>query len=134
MKTAFILLSCLALSLNSCKTPGDYSQYVKPGSYLITKTILDKDSSAATKQNLIKLSDHIIVIADRLTGEMSQEEFLVMVAYFDKSKDWLVFANYLYDIYKSKLSEVQLGKVKATSEILHEIAVGIRDAVTVSGK
>jgi len=133
MKLIYTILAAFVLS--SCGiTNQNIQQLAKPGAFLAAKTVISKDDSAETKQKLIKLSDHLVAVASVVDKELTHEEFLAITASFGSGSDWVVFANYLYDIYSAKLSESQLSKVKATAAILVEISKGIKDAVTLSGK
>lgn len=132
-----VLLGCLPFYGVSCSTvtTEEVRPYIRPGVFVFAKMFLDKSKNKTEDaQKIAAASQNLMILSEAFTEEMTQEDFMKLVSGEKPSEEWFVFANYLFSYYKSKLSEVSIGKLNASGMILKEIASGLQDALTISGK
>lgn len=139
MKTIFLalILGLSSLLNTSCSTyRAEQAQaYIEPGVYLAALAFLDKsDDKTKDAASLMKASENLLLVSQVLDEEVTDEDFAALVSNSGTGKEWVVFSSYLFNIYRSKLSETGVDKVKGSRIVISSIAKGLKQAVTVSGK
>jgi hypothetical protein len=109
--------------------------YIEPLVYLAATAFLDKsDNKTEDAAALIKVADNLLLVSQVLDEEVASEDFSTLVQSSGSGKEWVVFSSYLFNIYRAKLSESGIDKVKGSKIIISLIAKGLKQAVTTSGK
>lgn len=132
-----LIIGTSSILTTGCSTykASQVEPYIEPGVYLAAMAFLDKsDNKTKDAQNLMRAAENLILVSQVLDSEITDEDFAALVANSGSGKEWIVFSSYLFNIYRSKLSETGVDKVKGSKIIITSISKGLKQAVTSSGK
>lgn len=124
-KIKFIIVAAFTLLFGACAS---VQSTARPAAAVITGEILQKDKVTPEKLSLV--ADGIDLLADGVNKDLQLEDFVNVVDKAGVSRNYALLSQYLYDIYKQKVT-VGSSYLQA-AKVLKEIAGGIRDGITIN--
>jgi hypothetical protein len=114
-----------AVGLSSCEIAKNSA---RPASAIATGELIKKDPKNEAKFLLV--ADGLDLLAGGINKELTIADFNKVVLKAGVSNNYAILAQYLFDIYKEKVS-VSSNFVEA-AKVLKDIAQGIRDGVAIN--
>lgn len=97
----------------------------KPVAFVATSELIRKNPSHV--KNIQLFAQGLDILAKTATKTLELKDFTDLAASINQKQEFAVIANYVYDMYKEKISLPEnYGK---SAKVLSDIAQGIRDAV-----